>query len=72
MFDWVLNTPLAFPGCVSYLAISMIIATLAGCDQVIFEISLYVLFSMAASALSSLKQNLEKSYILDKLMKLHA
>ena len=43
MFDWVPNTPLASLGCVSYLAISMIIATLASCDQVIFEISLYVL-----------------------------
>ena len=30
--------------CVSYLAISMIMATLASCDQVIFKISLYVLF----------------------------
>ena len=30
--------------CVSYLAISMIMATLASCDQVIFEVRLYVLF----------------------------
>ena len=30
-------TPLAALGCVSYLAISMIIATLASCDQVIFR-----------------------------------
>ena len=44
MFDWVLNNPLASLYCVSYLAISMIIATLASCDQIIFEISLYVFF----------------------------
>ena len=31
-------TPLAALGCVSYLAISMIIATLASCDQVIFGV----------------------------------
>ena len=37
-------TPLASLGCVSYLAISMIIATLASCDQVIFEVNLCVLF----------------------------
>ena len=61
MFDWVQNTPLASLGCVSYLAISMIIAILASCDQVIFELSFYVLFSMSAFALSNLKYNLEKS-----------
>ena len=72
MFDWVLNTPLASLGCVSYLTVSIITATLASCDQVIFEISLYVLLSMSASPLSGLKQNLEKSHILGKLMKLHA
>ena len=44
MFDWALNTPLVFPGYVSYLGISMIMATLDSCDQVIFKISLYVLF----------------------------
>ena len=44
MFDWVLNTPLASLGYVSYLAISTIIAILPSCDQVIFEIDLYVLF----------------------------
>ena len=37
-------TPLAPLGWVSYLAISMIIATLASCDQVIFEVNLCVLF----------------------------
>ena len=41
MFGWVLNTPLAALGFFSYLAISIIIAALASCDQVIFEISLY-------------------------------
>ena len=41
MSGWVLNTPLAALGFFSYLAISIIIATLASCDQVIFEISLY-------------------------------
>ena len=44
MFDWVLTTLLASFGCVSYLAISMILATLANCDQVIFQISLYAFF----------------------------
>ena len=44
MFDWVLTTLLASFGCVSYLAISMILATLASCDQVIFEISLHAFF----------------------------
>ena len=44
MFDWVLTTLLASFGCVSYLAISMILATLASCDQVIFQISLYAFF----------------------------
>ena len=37
MFDWVLNTPLASRGCVSYLVMSMIMAKLASCDQVIFK-----------------------------------
>ena len=36
MFDWVLKTLLASLGCVRYLAISIIMATLASCDQVIF------------------------------------
>ena len=72
MFDWVLNTPLASLGCVSYLAISMVIATLASCDQVILKSVCMYVFSMSASASSSLKQNLEKSYILGKLMKLNA
>ena len=39
----------------------MIIATLASCDQVNFGISFFSKFTFA---LSSLKQNLEKSYIL--------
>ena len=72
MVNGVLNTPLTSLGCVSYLAISMIVAALASCDEVIFEISLYVLFNMSVSALSNLKQNLQKSDILGKLMKLHA
>ena len=37
-------TPLASLVCVSYLAISMIIATLTSCDQITFEVNLYVLF----------------------------
>ena len=44
MFDLVLNTPLASLGCIGYLAISMIIATLASGDQVIFEISFYIIY----------------------------
>ena len=47
MFDWALNTPLTSLGYINYLAISMIIATLASYDQVIFEISSYVLFQCA-------------------------
>ena len=43
---------------------------LASCDQVIFEISLICFFSMPS--LPNLKQNLEKSYIIGKFMKLHA
>ena len=39
-------TPLASLGCVSYLAISMIIATLASCDQVIFEVQFVCSFSV--------------------------
>ena len=44
MFNWVLDTPLALLCCVSYLALSMVMAALASCGQVIFKISLYVLF----------------------------
>ena len=44
MFDWVLNTPLASLGCVRYLAVSIITATLASCAQVVLEISFFVHF----------------------------
>ena len=59
MFNWVVKTPHESPVCVSYLAISMTIATLARCDQVSFEISFICSFSI--SKLPNLKQNLEKS-----------
>ena len=66
MFDLVLNTPQVSLVCVSYLAISMTIATLAGCDQVIFDVSFICVFSM--STLPKLKQDLEKLYIVGKLL----
>ena len=42
-------------GCVSYLAISIIIATLASCDQIIFEVNLYVLFKYVCVCFVKLK-----------------
>ena len=39
-----IDTPLAVLGCVSYLAISMIIATVVSCDQVIFGVQFVCTF----------------------------
>ena len=48
-------TPLASLGCVSYLAIPMIIATLASYDQVIFEVQFVCTFLVYLRLLSNLK-----------------
>ena len=49
-------TPLASLGCVGYLAISMIIATLASSGQVIFEVNLYVLFKYVCACFVKLER----------------
>ena len=66
MLDWVLNLWLSLIS-VSYVAISILIVILASCGQVIFEFSLYVL---CVYTLPNLKQSLEKSCLLGKLMTL--
>ena len=48
-------TLLVSVGCVSYLALSIIIATLASCDQIIFEVNLYVLFKYVCVCFVKLK-----------------
>ena len=60
MFDWVLNTHVAFLGCFSYRAMSVIIATSASCDQVIFEISLHMFFQYACVCFAKLKTEFRK------------
>ena len=47
MFDWVTNTLQTSLVCVNCLAISMKIAKLARCDQVIFKISFIYFFSIS-------------------------
>ena len=64
MFDWDLSLWLCFI-CIYYVAISILIVTLASCDKVIFESSLYVI---CVYTLPNLKQSLKKSYFLEKLM----
>ena len=64
MFDWDLSLWLCFV-CIYYVAISILIVTLASCDKVIFESSLYVIY---VYTLPNLKQGLKKSYFLEKLM----
>ena len=63
MFDWVLSSSLPIV-CVLYVAISILIVTLASCDQVIFEFSLNVL---RVYTFPNLKQSLVKSYFLGKI-----
>ena len=66
MFDSVVILWLSLV-CVCYVTISILIVISAGCGQVFFEFSFYVL---CVYTLPSLKQSLEKSYFLGKLMKL--